>query len=108
MASACKNVGNFNSKPSIHLTCIFGVLSDSKITLEQINHFASICNQLPGLDNTQLPRMYAYLPSESPPIIYRYQVLRVLNRLNSSKAGHPSDLPVKLIKEFSVEIANPL
>ena len=34
--------------------------------------------------------------------------LKTLKGLISSKAGHPFDLPVRLIREFAYELANPL
>ena len=50
-----------------------------------------------------------YLPAEAPPPrIYRGQVLKALKILQLSKAGHPSDLPIRLIKEFAPEFATPL
>ncbi|XP_063951555.1 uncharacterized protein LOC135153199 isoform X2 [Lytechinus pictus] len=69
-------------------------------------HFAAICNQLPPLDLNLLP---AYLPADSPPpIIYQGQVLSALRKLKANKASHFNDLPIRLVKEFAVELAEPL
>ncbi|XP_071508353.1 uncharacterized protein [Diadema antillarum] len=68
-------------------------------------HFASICNRLPSLDVSALP---AYLPSLPPPKINRHEVYKRLKKLNASKAGHPGDIPIRLIKEFAYEISEPL
>ncbi|XP_038062361.1 uncharacterized protein LOC119732829 [Patiria miniata] len=88
-------------------TMIPGADVDPETTSETINgHFADICNQLPALDLQGLP---SYLPAKSPPpLIYRGQVLKTLKRLKPIKAGHPSDLPVRLISEFAYELADPL
>ena len=80
---------------------------DPVSTVERINnHFADICNQLPALQLQSLP---SYLPAESTsPMIYTGQVFKALRELKPSKAGHPSDLPVRLIREFANELASPL
>ncbi|XP_033113564.1 uncharacterized protein LOC117114126 [Anneissia japonica] len=79
---------------------------EPSILAEELNlHFAKICSQLPALDITKLP---TYLPVLPPPTITRNEVYTQLRRLNTSKAGHPSDLPIRLIKEFAFEIAEPL
>ena len=49
-----------------------------------------------------------YLPAEKPPVIYHGQVHAALQKLKTSKSGHPNDLPVKLIKEFAIELTEPL
>ena len=36
------------------------------------------------------------------------KVQNCLSKLNASKAGHPDDIPIKIIKEFSYELAEPL
>lgn len=101
--SQIQKLSNFKAKP----TTIPGADIDPKATSEVINdHFARICNQLPALKPEALS---AYLPAESPPpIIYTGQVLQALKKLNPFKAGHPSDLPIRLIREFADELASPL
>ena len=83
-----------------------GAENDPKATAVSINtHFAAICSQLPPLDFMLLP---TYLPAEKPPVIYHGQVHAALQKLKTSKSGHPNDLPVKLIKEFAIELTEPL
>lgn len=73
---------------------------------EKLNeHFSAVCCELPPLRSECLP---AYLPAQPPPKIDRGDVLKQLNKLNASKAGHPEDIPIKLIKEFSFELSQPL
>ena len=70
------------------------------------SHFASICTRLPALDRSSLP---SFLPSPSPPdSVSEYEVHRRLETLKVRRSTTPIDLPVKLYKEFSVEISTPL
>ena len=83
-----------------------GADNDPKATAISINtHFAAICSLLPPLDFSSLP---TYLPAEKPPIIYHGQVHAALRKIKVSKSGHPNDLPAKLIKEFAIELTEPL
>ncbi|XP_072172620.1 uncharacterized protein [Diadema setosum] len=76
------------------------------ITANRLNtYFADICRQLPSCNLSELP---AYLPAWPPPTIERRDVYNRLRRLNASKAGHPSDLPIRLLKEFAYELSIPL
>eukprot|EP00057_Strongylocentrotus_purpuratus_P014381 XP_011668855.1 PREDICTED: uncharacterized protein LOC105440439 [Strongylocentrotus purpuratus] len=68
-------------------------------------HFARICNELPSLN---LAALSAYLPGPRPPTIDREEVYKRLRRLNASKAGHPTDVPIRLLKEFAYELSLPL
>ena len=79
--------------------------NDSQKAARVNEHFANICNQLPSLDWASLP---SYLPPLPPPIIHAHQVYNVLRRLNASKAAAPGDIPIKLIKEFAMELSEPL
>jgi len=70
------------------------------------DHFASICQQLPPLDTTRLP---AYLPARSlAPTVSQSQVLQKLGKIRVKRATTPLDLPMRLIKEFAMELATPL
>ena len=79
--------------------------SSAEIAEDLNSHFANICNELPRLDLTALP---AFLPDVPPPIIDRIDVYNRIRQLNSSKAVHPSDIPVRLLKEFAYELSEPL
>ena len=75
-------------------------------TAHELNcHFARICNELPSLDLCALP---SYLPALPPPIIARQEVYNKLRKLNATKSGHPTDVPIRLLKEFAYEISEPL
>ena len=69
------------------------------------DHFSDVCCQLPPLRLESLP---SYLPAPPPPTIHVWEVQKRLSKLNASKAGHPEDIPIKIIKEFSFELAEPL
>ena len=69
------------------------------------DHFSDVCCQLPPLRLESLP---SYLPAPPPPTIHVWEVQNRLSKLNASKAGHPEDIPVKIIKEFSFELTEPL
>ena len=74
---------------------------------DEVNsHFAAICQTLPPLNTPSLP---AYLPSPSPP--HSVQVADVVKRIKkfkSNRATTPIDLPIKIYKEFALELATPL
>ena len=69
------------------------------------NHFASVCNQMPCLNLSSLP---AFRPTPPPPLISPGEVRKSLNKINTTKATHPSDIPPKIIKEFALELTEPL
>ena len=70
------------------------------------NHFASVCNQMPCQNLSSLPAFRPMLPS---PIISTGEIGKNLNKINITKAAHPSDnIPSKIIKGFSFELTEPL
>ena len=70
------------------------------------SHFANVCSSLPPLDLKSLP---AYLPADSPPPeIQPYQVYNKLKKLKISKSSHTNDIPLRLVREFAVELSVPL
>ena len=73
-------------------------------------YFSKISNEYPPLDLTSLPdRVKANLNSHShPPVISEYECYKKILRAKKPKAGVPGELPPKIIKEFSVELAKPL
>ena len=87
----------------------FNLPSLGSSTTEQADklndHFSDVCCQLPPLSLESLP---SYLPALPPPTIHVWEVENRLSELNASKAGHPDDIPIKIIKEFSFELAEPL
>ena len=53
-------------------------------------------------------KLPSYLPSLPPPQVEQYEVYRKLLALNSTKSTLPINIPAKLRKEVSVELAVPL
>ena len=79
--------------------------SPPELAHELNSYFSSICTQLPPLDLSALP---SYLPADSPPLIDRVDVYNRLRQIDVSKASHPNDPPLRLVKEFAYEISGPL
>ena len=50
----------------------------------------------------------SYLPAQLPPYVNEVQVWNKINKLKKTKSTFSIDLPYKLRKEFSVELAGPL
>ena len=69
------------------------------------NHFASVCNQMQCMNLSSLP---AFGPTLPPPLISPGEVRKSLNKINTTKATHPSDIPPKIIKEFAFKMTEPL
>ena len=70
------------------------------------NFFADICNTYEPLRAELLP---AFLPAESVPFeIQPWQVAYKLSHLRQSLSVPDEDIPVRLMKEFSIELAVPL
>ena len=92
-------------KQSSTLPCTSHLSPD--LAAQEINtHFASICQSLPPLDPCLLP---AYLPSPSPsPSVQVTDVATKLSKLRHNRSTTPSDLPIKIYKEFAPELALPL
>ena len=57
------------------------------------------------IDVSQLP---SYLPAPPPPQVNVYIVFKKIEKLKNTKSTLPMDLPNKLRKDFSVELAEPL
>ena len=69
-------------------------------------HFASVADDLPLIDTTQLP---AYRPSLFPPPNVQYwDVYRELKQIKCGKSGGPDKIPARLIREFAYELTTPL
>ena len=81
--------------------------SDPKAVANSINdHFVSIGQHISPLNISDLP---TYLPTpEELPEIYPWEVNSKLSKTGRKKAGGPDGIPSKLIREFSVELSDPL
>ena len=68
-------------------------------------HFAAVSQEYLPLDKSALP---SYLPAAQPPNISELQVYQKLRKVKKTKSTQPIDLPYKLRKEFSPELATPV
>ena len=71
------------------------------------HHYSKIANEYKPLENTDIPN-WMYQTEELPPIIEPYQMYLMIEKMSSKKATVKDDIPMKIIKEFSVELAEPL
>ena len=69
------------------------------------DHYAKIANEYEPIDKDQFPD---YKGPFTPPTIFPWDVLRVMNSLNKKASTVPGDIPIKLMLDFSVELATPL
>ena len=92
-------------KQASSLPCVSHLSPDN--AAEEINgHFAAICQTLPPLHSTTLP---AYLPASSPPpLVQEVDVYRKLLKFKLNRSTTPTDLPIKIYREFAPELATPL
>ena len=95
--------GHNNKSGDFDLPCLGNTIDEQSNKLNE--HFSSVCCQLPPLRLESLP---SYLPAPPPPEIHVWEVQKRLSKLNASKSGHPEDIPIKIIKEFSYELSVPL
>ena len=73
---------------------------------EEIGQFlAAVSNEYEPMNVEKLP---SYLPSLPPPQVEQFKVYQKLLALNNTKSTLPIDIPAKLRKEVSVELAVPL
>ena len=70
------------------------------------NHYASISNQYDPVQKDDFPD-YKDI-NHCPPVIEPFQVYKAILSMNKKSAACPGDIPMKLISEFSVELATPL
>ena len=101
-----KRIGACNQMKSqnTNVECLEGVTNKEGAQLIA-NHFAAVSNQYSPLDNKQLP---SYLPAEAPQQLSEYDIYQRLKRQKKTKTTLPIDIPHKLKKEFSPELATPL
>ncbi|XP_071957019.1 uncharacterized protein [Antedon mediterranea] len=70
------------------------------------SQFASINNDIPPLDYCILP---AYLPCNSPaPQVKEWEVYNKLRKTNPHKSVGPDKIPPLILKEFALELSEPL
>ena len=83
----------------------------SKESVEKIaSHFASVSQEYPALDISNLPQsVRAKLSSpdllKTAPQLSESEVLRLICKAKKPKAGIPGDLPRRLVRRFASQLA---
>ena len=85
-------------------------LTDQQSADEIAEYFAAISREYPPLDLDLLPpRVINRLAGKvKPPLISEHECYERILKARKPKSSVPGDLPSELIKEFSVELAEPL
>ena len=91
---------------SIHVDELEGMSNQDQA--EKIaHHYASVSNEYQALRKRDIPSEL-YYTEESPPVVEEYQIYDRIMKMSTRKATVPGDIPMSIIKEFSVELAEPL
>ena len=69
-------------------------------------HYANISNQYEPVKEDDFPDFRS--EQFCPPVIEPFHVYKAILTMNKKAAAAPGDIPMRLIKEFSVELATPL
>ena len=96
---------------SFHLPCHQELkLTDQQCAEKIAEHFAAISKEFAPLSLNLLPeRVKVKLEATSnPPVISEYQCYEKMKATNKPKSVIPGDLPSKIVKEFTAELAQPL
>jgi hypothetical protein len=80
-------------------------LSNKECAEEIAQFLSAVSHQYEPINLTKLP---SYLPSLPPPQVAEFQVYKKLRALSNTKSTLPIDIPARLRKEVSVELAKPL
>ena len=70
-------------------------------------YYAKVSNEYKALKKSDIPTQL-YETEESPPVVEPYQMYQQIEKMSTNKATVTDDIPMKVIKEFSVELAEPL
>ena len=70
-------------------------------------HYAGVSNEYKHLEKDDIPKNL-YETNDKPPVIEAYQVFLKIQKMSTRKACVKGDIPMKIIKEFAVELAEPL
>ena len=71
------------------------------------HHYANISKEYKPLDNQDIPSQL-YSTDDEPPVVEPYEMYERIMKMSTKKATVIDDIPMKIIKEFSVELADPL
>ena len=70
-------------------------------------YYAKVSNEYKPLENDDISP-YLYKTDENPPHIEPYQMYQKIQKMSTRKATVKGDIPMKIIKEYSAELAGPL
>ena len=70
-------------------------------------HYSSVSNEYKALEKKDIPHEL-YKTNEKAPKIEAYEMYLKIEKMSTKKACVKGDIPMKVIKEFSVELAEPL
>ena len=79
--------------------------SNSECAQKIGEHFAKISKEYSPVDVHQLP---CYLPAQQPPQVEEHEVYQRIKHLKKTKSTLPIDIPEKLRRACSVELASPV
>ena len=78
----------------------------NKVCAEKIAQaFASVSNEYLPINLSKLP---SYRPTLEPPKVLEHEVYEKINKLKNTKSTFHIDLPNKVRKEFSADLASPV
>lgn len=113
-----------NSKPNKWYSKLkrmgsYDQLKYEKVNVESISNLSNqeqaeaIADQFEEISKMYEPLRQSDLPSifpmdSPPPRVHPHEVCEFINDLNNTKSTQPGDLPIKLAKRLSLEIAEPL
>ena len=73
------------------------------------DHYSAISNQYDQVKNEDFPQYFNPIRQGAPvPKIEPLKVYQTIMKMNKNAATVPNDIPIKLVAEFSVELAFPL
>lgn len=72
------------------------------------NFFSGICTTYPSITNSEIESIIADTGTDEICEVSEYAVFKELQKLKVNCASYPGELPVKLLREFSIFLAKPL
>ena len=106
--SKIKRMGGISAERNDHIQVddLQG-FSNQEQAEEIAKHYASVSQGYKALAKDDIPHNL-YKTEELAPVIEPYQMYQRIMKMNSKKATVKNDIPMKIIQEFAVELAEPL
>ena len=103
-----KRMGGLPDKRSAHVMIEeLSGLPDQSQADKIAEYYAKVSNEYKPLSDDDIsPDLYR--TDQNPPHIEPYQMYQKIQKMSTRKANIKGDIPMKIIKEFSVELAEPL